>query len=158
MTGPIARRDTMVPGMPAKPLRPWKERRRDGISEFLAFGLSGERFALPLGSVREISCWALGEIDDVRAVSGLTAALKDRDGSVRDMAAWALGEIGSATAVDSLIGALKDPEWKVRAKAAWAIGEIADGRGANALAASLKDERAEVRQMAAWALAEVSEH
>ena len=48
------------------------------------------------GSVREMSCWALGEIDDVRALPGLTAALKDRDGNVRDMAAWALGEIGSA--------------------------------------------------------------
>lgn len=30
------------------------ERRADHVSEFLAFGLSGERFGLPLGSIREI--------------------------------------------------------------------------------------------------------
>jgi purine-binding chemotaxis protein CheW len=54
VTGPIARRDTVVPVAPVKAQRPWRERRRDGVSEFLAFGLSGERFALPLGAVREI--------------------------------------------------------------------------------------------------------
>jgi purine-binding chemotaxis protein CheW len=49
----IARRDTVIPAAPAAPRAP-RDRRRDGVSEFLAFGLSGERFALPLSSVREI--------------------------------------------------------------------------------------------------------
>ncbi len=50
MTGPIAKRDTVVPAAPSKPAK----RRRDEVREFLAFGLASERFALPLASVREI--------------------------------------------------------------------------------------------------------
>jgi purine-binding chemotaxis protein CheW len=50
VSGPIARRDTVIPAAPAKPAR----RQRDDNSELLAFGLAGERFALPLSSVREI--------------------------------------------------------------------------------------------------------
>jgi purine-binding chemotaxis protein CheW len=58
VSGPIVRRETVVPAAPAsKPKKP--ERRREEVSEFLAFGLSGERFALPLGAVREILKLAL---------------------------------------------------------------------------------------------------
>ncbi len=46
----MVRRDTVVPGAPAKP----SKRRREEVREFLAFGLVGERFALPLAAVREI--------------------------------------------------------------------------------------------------------
>ncbi|MCC6878062.1 MAG: purine-binding chemotaxis protein CheW [Sandaracinaceae bacterium] len=42
----IARRDSLEPARAGRP--------RDEVREFLAFGLQGERFALPLGSVREI--------------------------------------------------------------------------------------------------------
>lgn len=51
MSGSIVRRDTIVPSAPPKQ---GKNRRRDENREFLAFGLLDERFALPLGSVREI--------------------------------------------------------------------------------------------------------
>ncbi|HEY8430455.1 MAG TPA: chemotaxis protein CheW [Sandaracinaceae bacterium] len=46
----ITKRDTVIPAPPPKPTK----RRRDEVREFLAFGLAGERFALPLSSVREI--------------------------------------------------------------------------------------------------------
>lgn len=59
MTGPIVKRETVIPSAPQKPKKVERDRRRDEISEFLAFGLSGERFALPLGSVREILKLAL---------------------------------------------------------------------------------------------------
>lgn len=53
MSNGIVRRETVVPaalkGAKAKP-----ERRREAVREFLAFGLAGERFALPLYAVREI--------------------------------------------------------------------------------------------------------
>lgn len=51
MTSSIARRDTVIPSAPPKQS---KTRRREENSEFLAFGLHNERFALPLGAVREI--------------------------------------------------------------------------------------------------------
>ena len=55
MSAPIAKRDTVIPSAPpAKNPKGKGDRRRDEVSEFLAFGLNGERFALPLGSVREI--------------------------------------------------------------------------------------------------------
>lgn len=51
MSGPITRRDTVIPAAPAK----GKARRgREEVREFLAFALNGEDFALPLGAVREI--------------------------------------------------------------------------------------------------------
>jgi purine-binding chemotaxis protein CheW len=55
---PIVKRDTVIPSAP--PGKKVKgERRRDEISEYLAFGLNSERFALPLESVREILKLAL---------------------------------------------------------------------------------------------------
>lgn len=52
MSGPIARRDTVIPAAPAKGAK--ARRAREEVREFLAFELAGERFALPLGAVREI--------------------------------------------------------------------------------------------------------
>jgi purine-binding chemotaxis protein CheW len=52
----MTRRDTLVPAAPAeggKASKP-KEPRGEEVREFLAFGLAGERFALPLGTVQEI--------------------------------------------------------------------------------------------------------
>jgi purine-binding chemotaxis protein CheW len=45
----IARRETLIPAGPKTP-----KKKREEVREFLAFGLIGERFALPLSSVREI--------------------------------------------------------------------------------------------------------
>ena len=53
MSRSIVRRDTLVPASSHR-TRGRAEARRDEISEYLAFGLAGERFALPLASIREI--------------------------------------------------------------------------------------------------------
>jgi purine-binding chemotaxis protein CheW len=50
--GPIARRESGTPSRTQMPGT--RERPREEIREFLAFGLASERFALPLASVREI--------------------------------------------------------------------------------------------------------
>ena len=54
MSGGIVRRDTIVPAVAAKGPKGKSERRREDVREFLAFGLAGERFALPLAAIREI--------------------------------------------------------------------------------------------------------
>lgn len=53
MTGPITRRDTIVPAGPSK-AKGRAERMGEITSEFLGFELAGECFGLPLGSIREI--------------------------------------------------------------------------------------------------------
>ncbi len=52
MSKAITRRDTIIPASPMSKGR--AQRRRDEVNEFLAFGLAGDRFALPLESVQEI--------------------------------------------------------------------------------------------------------
>lgn len=53
MSGPITRRDTAAPAAPGS--RAGRgERLGEDVRDFLAFGLAGERFALPLASIREI--------------------------------------------------------------------------------------------------------
>ncbi|HJL16204.1 MAG TPA: chemotaxis protein CheW [Sandaracinaceae bacterium LLY-WYZ-13_1] len=47
----ITRRDTVVPAAPSRSKEP---ARGHATRDFLAFGLAGERFALPLAAVREI--------------------------------------------------------------------------------------------------------
>ena len=44
--------------------------------------------------VRKQAAWALGAIDDSRAVEPLLHALTDQSSGVRQQAAWALGAIG----------------------------------------------------------------
>lgn len=53
MSGKIQKRATLVPSAPPKG-RAAKPSRANEVSEFLAFGLAGEAFALPLNTVREI--------------------------------------------------------------------------------------------------------
>ena len=50
--GKIQKRETLIPSAPPKSRA--RPDRRAEVSEFLAFGLAGEAFALPLGAVREI--------------------------------------------------------------------------------------------------------
>lgn len=61
MSPGITRRDTIIPVGGAPKGR--AARRREDVSEFLAFALAGERFALPLDSVREIL--RLGAVTEV---------------------------------------------------------------------------------------------
>ena len=74
--------------------------------------------------VRKQAAWALGAVDDRRAVDALVRALKDQNSGVREQAAWALGAIGDSQALPGLLPALKDANSGVRRQAAWAIGVI----------------------------------
>jgi HEAT repeat protein len=103
-------------------------------------------------TARRNAAWALGALDDQRAVSPLSASLKDADHTVREQAAWALGAIDDAAAVNALVTALKDSDARVREQAAWALGAIDDAAAVDALVSALKDSAARVREQAAWAL------
>src|SRR5688572_9961535 len=75
-------------------------------------------------SARRNAAWALGAMDDERAVKALIDALKDPEPQVREQAAWALGAIGDHRAMDPLLPLLKDADVRVRRQAAWAIGVV----------------------------------
>lgn len=104
------------------------------------------------GLAREHAAFALGLIEDERAVGPLSAALRDEIVGVRSRAAWGLGMIESAAAVPSLAEALRDSAARVREQAAWALGMIEDSSGVDDLVGALRDEDADVREQAAWAL------
>jgi HEAT repeat protein len=101
---------------------------------------------------RRNAAWALGAIDDRRAVDPLIQALRDREPAVREQAAWALGAIDDNAAVQSLVGSLKDEDVRVRKQSAWALGAIDDARAVDSLVGALTDQQADVREQAAWAL------
>lgn len=106
---------------------------------------------------RRNAAWALGALDDQRAVPPLVAALKDAEQSVREQTAWALGAIDDARAVQPLIGALRDASPAVRRQTAWALGALDDAAAVDALVAALKDSDARVREQAAWALGAIGD-
>ena len=54
---------------------------------------------------RRNSAWALGALDDSRAVSALIDALRDSEAPVREQVAWALGAIDNPQAVPALVAA-----------------------------------------------------
>ena len=105
---------------------------------------------------RRNAAWALGALDDQRAVPSLVAALKDPEPAVREQTAWALGAIDDARAVQPLIGALRDDTPAVRRQAAWALGAIDDAAAVDALVNALKDSNARVREQAAWAIGAIA--
>jgi len=106
----------------------------------------------PQWVARRNAVWALGALDDSRAVPPVIAALTDAEAPVRRQAAWALGALDDRQAVEALIAALGDVDAEVREQAAWALGAIGDRRATGALAGALKDASAKVRAQAAWAL------
>ena len=93
--------------------------------------------------------FALGQLRDVRAIPGLTIALKDANEEVRQRAAFALSQLRDPRAVDPLLIAAKDANPDVRRQALFAIGQIDASRGKDAAIEALKDKDAEVRRMAA---------
>ena len=101
---------------------------------------------------RRNAAWALGAIDDRRAVEPLVQTLRDREPAVREQAAWALGAIDDSAAVQPLVGSLKDDDYRVRKQSAWALGAIDDNRAVEPLVGALADQQADVREQAAWAL------
>ena len=108
-------------------------------------------------AARRNAAWALGALDDQRAVEALVETLKDREPGVREQAVWALGALDASDAVPALTGALKDPDPRVRRQAAWALGAIDDRRGAAPLVSALADEDDRTREQAAWALGALDE-
>lgn len=106
---------------------------------------------------RRNAAWALGALDDQRAVTPLIASLKDREPNVREQASWALGAIDDAGAVQPLISALRDTSPPVRRQAAWALGALDDANALDGLVAALKDSDARVREQAAWALGAIGD-
>lgn len=106
---------------------------------------------------RRNAVWALGALDDERAVSTVLTALKDTEPPVRATAAWALGAMDAEEAVTALVGALKDEDAGVREQAAWALGAIGDRRAVDGLVGALKDSDASVRSQAAWALGAIGD-
>jgi len=111
----------------------------------------------PRWVARKNAAWALGALDDRRAVDPLMRALKDAEAGVRHNAAWALGALDDSRAVPALLSTLSDPDAEARAQAAWALGAIDDRRATEGLSRALKDRDAEVREQAAWALGAIGD-
>jgi HEAT repeat protein len=101
---------------------------------------------------RRNAAWALGALDEPRAVAPILRLLQDPQPAVREQAAWALGVLDDESAAPAIIRALKDDDARVRRQAAWSAGVI-EARGAvDPLLLALKDPDAGVRRQAAWAL------
>jgi HEAT repeat protein len=111
----------------------------------------------PTWVTRRNAAWALGALDDRRAVAPLVDTLKDREPGVREQAAWALGAIDDTAAVPALIRALEDQGDRVRKQAAWALGAIDDSRAVDGLVHALSDKSTGVRKQAAWALGAIGD-
>src|SRR5262245_27368495 len=82
----------------------------------------------PSWVARRNAAWALGALDDSRAVKPLIDVIRDREPQVREQAAWALGALDDPSAVTALVAALKDENPRVRKQSAWALGAIDDPR------------------------------
>jgi HEAT repeat protein len=106
---------------------------------------------------RRNAAWALGKLDDHRAVMPLIGSLRDTDEHVREQAAWALGALDDPKAVQPLIAALRDSAAMVRRQTAWALGALDDSGAVDALVTTLKDTDADVREQAAWALGAIGD-
>lgn len=152
----------------------------------------GEIWSLPdmtrLGSrsIRERISGAqvLGQLEDVRAVEPLIAALRDTNDGARQAAVTALGQLRDARAVEPLIAILDGEDQNVRRAAVTALGQIwslpdvirlgssswterVDGaqalgrlrevRAVSPLVSTLQDEEHKVRWAAASALGQVGD-
>jgi beta-lactamase regulating signal transducer with metallopeptidase domain len=105
-------------------------------------------------SVRRYAAWALGEMEDDRAVSPLHESLRDDDADVRLVAAWALGEIKHPRSVEPLIEVLDDEDSLVREMAVLALGEIEDSRAVGPLMEAVERDEA-LGEPVIWALGEI---
>ena len=106
---------------------------------------------------RRYAAFALGMLEDARAVVPLVTRLRDSEARVREKAAWALGAIEDGRAVNGLIGTLTDADPGVRSQAAWALGSIEDATAVDALERALRDPSHEVRKQSAWALGAIED-
>jgi hypothetical protein len=116
-----------------------------------------ESLRAPVWHARRNAAWALGALDDQRAVDPLIAALRDTEPPVRRNAAWALGALDDSRAVRALVEALKDTDAETRARAAWALGALDGTEGVPGLITALRDNEERVRAQAAWALGAIGD-
>jgi HEAT repeat protein len=107
-----------------------------------------------------MAAWALGSIEDHRAVTPLAAAIRqDAEDRVRETAVWAIGQLEDRSSLDILGAATTDRSPRVRGTAAWAIGQL-DESGAKAppgLLRLLNDPDADTRLKAAWAMGQIED-
>jgi HEAT repeat protein len=106
---------------------------------------------------RENAVWALGALDNHKAVPVVLSSLRDSEAPVRRRGAWALGALDASEAVTALVGALTDEDAGVRRQAAWALGAIGDRAGVDGLLKALNDSSPDVREQAAWALGAIGD-
>ena len=109
--------------------------------------------------VRKQAVWALGEMEDARAIEALSdVLLHDDNWEVREQAAQALGDIEDRRAAAALKTALlNDAYWQVRREAAEALGHIEDPGSVEALSEAVRDENREVRREAIDALGHIED-
>lgn len=93
--------------------------------------------------VRSDAARALGDFEDVEAITSLIYAFKDVE-DVRLQVVIALGK-NSEAAVPLLIEALKDEDADIRRDASWNLGNLGDERAIPFLAGALKEQDEEVR-------------
>ncbi len=149
--------------------RPWwgDDRRpitpgREAASALVRIGVASfDPLVKVLGAMGQVArrnaAWALGALDDQRAVPPLIASLKDADPAVREQTAWALGALDDARAVQPLVAALRDGTPAIRRQAAWALGALDDAAAVDALVTALNDDDARVREQSAWALGAIGD-
>ena len=106
---------------------------------------------------RRNAAWALGALDDGRAVEALIPIVKDAEPAVREQAVWALGALDDARALPAVIAALRDSDARVRRQSAWAAGAIDDRSAVDPLLVTLADSDRTVREQAAWALGAIGD-
>ena len=82
---------------------------------------------------RAACAYALGVLDDRRAVTALTDTLARGNDEAQRMAAWALGRIGDKRALPALLAAHFSRHEHVRQMVAWALSRIAAGAKAPAI-------------------------
>ena len=110
-------------------------------------------------AVRLAAIESLGQLQDPRAITALSKALKeDTDARVRAAAAHSLGEIDDTRAVPALLDALRTEKApNVREQIVNALGEIDDPSAVQGIAAVVKDPSVLVRRAAASALGELDD-
>ena len=107
---------------------------------------------------RRNAAWALGALDDNRAVAALVESLRDREAPVREQAAWALGAIDDSQAVPPLdrraqgSGCARAPAGGVGARR---DRRFARRPGTDSGESRTADER--TRTQAAWALGAIDD-
>lgn len=107
----------------------------------LKYGLPRETSKEVSGDIKLRVISLLGAVADARAVSELTAVLRDSDPVVRAAAAGALGQIGDDAALGALLPLLQDPDQLVRETTAIALGRLGRSESLPALRKALEIEQ-----------------